>query len=91
VQVLQVFAEVGGRKLLFVFPLTNAQLDLKTKSANVKHSTLEECRFWRSLSLGSESGQNKAPKLNSPHPTPPQPHPPGVELGSFVLTALASQ
>ena len=63
-QVLQVFAEVGGRKLLFVFPLTNAQLDLKTKSANVKHSTLEECRFWRSLSLGSESGQNKASKLN---------------------------
>ena len=32
-----------GRKLLFVFPLTNAQLDLKRKmssngSANVKHS-----------------------------------------------------
>jgi len=53
--------------------------------------TLVNEGFWRSLSLGSENGQNKAPKLNSPSlplPTSPaltNPHPTPQELSLGAL------
>ena len=42
-------------------------------SAWNQYDTLVKWRFWRSLSLGSENGQNKAAKLNSPSPHHPPP------------------
>ena len=54
---------------------------LRENGANV--DTLVRWGFWRTLSMGSENGENKPPKLNSPSPPPLPPSPQELSLGDL--------